>query len=69
MPTPSRYLRKVDIPPKTSTRPAGEVQCLGEMPWVSRATALWPDAHQVRQTQPWVKSLSIRAGTARVSRR
>jgi hypothetical protein len=30
------------------TRQAGEVQCLGEMPWVSRATALRPDPHQVR---------------------
>src|SRR6516162_4360456 len=39
------------------TRQAGEVQCLGEMPSVSRATALRPDTHQVRQTQSSVKTL------------
>jgi hypothetical protein len=29
---------------KPSARRAVEVQCLGEMPWVSRATAIKPDA-------------------------
>src|SRR6516165_4622724 len=48
---------------KNPTRPAGEVQCLGDMPWVSRATALRPDAHQVRQTRSWVNSPSERAGS------
>src|SRR6516164_5140024 len=43
------------------TRQAGEVQCLGVMPWVSRATALRPDAHQVRLTRSWVNSPSVRA--------
>jgi hypothetical protein len=23
------------------------LQCLGDMPWVSRATAMWPDARYV----------------------
>jgi hypothetical protein len=27
-----------------SARRAGKAQYLGEVPWVSRATALWPDA-------------------------
>ena len=31
--------------------------CLGEMPSVSRATALRPDTHQLRQTQSSVKTL------------
>src|SRR5215471_17964566 len=41
------------------TRQAGEVQCLGQMPWVSRATALRPDPHQLRQTRSSVNSRSI----------
>src|SRR5260370_8394570 len=33
-----------------STREAGKVQCLGETPWESRATAFEPDAVHVGQT-------------------
>ena len=32
---------------KSSARRAGELQCLGDMPWVSRATAMWPDNRYV----------------------
>jgi hypothetical protein len=32
-----------------STREAGKVQCLGETPWESRATAFEPDAIYVGQ--------------------
>src|SRR4029077_4753030 len=41
------------------TRQAGDGQCLGEMPWVSRATALRPDPHQLGQTRSSVKSPSM----------
>ncbi len=37
----------LDISPKSSARCAGELQCLGDMPWVSRATATWPDNRYV----------------------
>src|ERR1700751_567477 len=43
------------------TRQAGEVQCLGEMPWVSRATAPRPDAYQVSETRLWSRAHHIRA--------
>src|SRR6266436_1575983 len=45
-----------------SPRQAGEVQCLGEMPWASRATALRPDPHQVRKTRSG--SIALRDGLA-----
>jgi hypothetical protein len=32
-----------DIRQKPSARRAGKEQCLGEMPWISRATAIKPD--------------------------
>src|ERR1700741_3612963 len=35
---------------KPSDRRAGEAQCLGEVPWINRATAMWPDAGYVVQT-------------------
>jgi hypothetical protein len=37
------------ISPQLSARQAGKVQCLGEMPWKSRATAFEPDAADVTQ--------------------
>src|SRR6266478_2450668 len=41
---------KFDIPPKPSARRAGEVQCLGEMPWVPG------DCDQARQYLSDVKN-------------
>src|SRR5580700_8141093 len=32
---------------KSSARRGAQVQCLGEMPWVSRATAMWPDGRHM----------------------
>jgi len=34
MPLPNSGLVESDMSPKTSARRAGEVQCLGDMPWV-----------------------------------
>jgi len=39
---------------KPSARQAGEVQCLGEMPWISRATAIEPDAVNVMKVVAYV---------------
>jgi len=40
---------------KPSTRRAGEAQYLGEMPWVSRATAMRPDQRYVARDRTKVK--------------
>ena len=56
LPTPRRYCGKWTSA-NNPIRQSGEVQCLGETPRVSWATALRPDAHQVRLTRSWVNRL------------
>src|SRR5215470_1439618 len=41
---------------KSSARRAGELQCLGDMPWVSRATAMWPDTRYVASDESYVNT-------------
>src|SRR5262249_31715339 len=51
----------------SSARRAGELQCLGDMPWVSRATAMWPDSCYLASTAGHVNTsdkFAIAAGRA-----
>lgn len=43
---------------KPSARRAGEVQCLGEMPWISRATAIKPDICKYNLARPKVNKIA-----------
>ena len=52
---------------KSSARRAGELQSLGDMPWVSRATAMWPDTRYVAGDEDHVNTndkFTIAAGCA-----
>jgi hypothetical protein len=40
--------------PKALGPRADKEQCLGDMPWISRATAIKPDVSFLRQTKPKV---------------
>jgi hypothetical protein len=46
-----------------SARRAGELQYLGEMPWVSRATAIKPDANQMAQVCAKVNGSGAKKGS------
>jgi hypothetical protein len=46
--------------PKALGPGAGKEQCLGEMPWISRATAIEPDAKQFIQNKIGVKRRAAR---------
>src|SRR5262249_50158793 len=41
---------------KSSARRAGELQCLGDMPWVSRATSMWPDSRYLVSEESYVNT-------------
>jgi len=43
----TKGLWRLDISPKILSPASERVQCLGDMPWVSRATAMWPDTRYV----------------------
>src|SRR5436305_4551806 len=47
------------ISPAASARRAGKVQCLGEMPWESRATAFEPDAASLTQSAAKVNPAAV----------
>jgi hypothetical protein len=50
---------EIKTSPKASARRAGNEQCLGDMPWISRATAIKPDAAYVLQIHERVKFLLL----------
>jgi len=52
-------LWRSDISPKASPDKRADLQCLGEMPWVSRATAIKPDPTYMGPTMPGVKGVCI----------
>src|SRR5262249_16349633 len=53
-------LWRPDNSPKASPDKRVALQCLGEMPWVSRATAIKPDLPEVGPTMPNVKGANVR---------
>jgi hypothetical protein len=56
MPPPnSDDLEIKSISPNPSSRRAGEAQCLGEMPWKHRATAIEPGGNEIAQSTDAVK--------------
>jgi len=57
MPTPSRWLRKLDSLPNNPAQQAGEVQYFAEIPWASRANAPRPG-------KPGPGSIALRDGLA-----
>src|SRR6516225_3085268 len=54
MPRPDERLVEIRHIAKSPPLEAG-LQCLGDMPWVSRATAIWPDDRDVAIARPKVK--------------
>jgi hypothetical protein len=45
--------------PKALGPEAGEEQCLGDMPWIGRATAIKPDTISVVQSELKVKQRNV----------
>jgi hypothetical protein len=43
-------------PKSPQSREREQVQCLGDMPWLSRATAVWPDAFYVADARAIFKN-------------
>src|SRR5436190_865568 len=51
----TKDLRRLDIRQKPSAQRAGSSAVLGRLPWISRATAMWPDARYMANAGARVK--------------